>query len=379
MAVEELVTSLRTVPTPIRNLYTPKGGDSRRRRPPPQTKEGTRARSQPRTNSRRGDDPQGWARTGLEPEVVVCLYMIPYDAILDTGATFSMIDHELCECLCLRVNSFKCDIPHCIGLEGVYMTKSITNVLGWVQVELGIPFMGCIFTRLWVTSTMHKQGVPLVLGSHVIKKFFAQANLEKIDCWPPPLRFMYERCANSKWYSERDSEDLYDSDDYATGEEDSFEILPEAEQDPGVSLTCSEVSMDSCLENLKDFELTWEEEVVRVEQKIKNSSCTALKGIPGPLKEPDKEDSSSFIANSGIPPPRIMEELQSQSGDETSVFVPLASGSESVAMKEEGSTCNSKVPAEAVGYTVKLPPYPTVSCRITPTGETLLNFQWGNK
>ena len=105
--------------------------------------------------------------------------MIPYDAILDTGVTFSMIDHKLCESLCLRLKSFKCDIPHCVVLGGVYMTKSITNVLGWVQVELGIPFMGCILARIWVTSTIHKQGVPLVLGSHVIKKFFAQANLEK--------------------------------------------------------------------------------------------------------------------------------------------------------------------------------------------------------
>ena len=56
--------------------------------------------------------------------------MIPYDAILDTGATFSMTDHELCESLCLRVNAFKCNIPHCVVLEGVYMTKSITNILG---------------------------------------------------------------------------------------------------------------------------------------------------------------------------------------------------------------------------------------------------------
>ena len=54
--------------------------------------------------------------------------MIPYDTILDTGATFSMIDNELCESLCLRVNSFKCNIPHCVVLEGVYMTKSITNI-----------------------------------------------------------------------------------------------------------------------------------------------------------------------------------------------------------------------------------------------------------
>ena len=196
--------------------------------------------------------------------------MIPYDAILDTGAIFSMINHELCESLCLRVNSFKCSIPHCVVLEGVYMTKSITNVLGWVQAELGIPFMDCILPRLWVTSTLHKQGVPLVLGSHVIKKFFAQANLEKIDCWPPPLKVMYERSDSSKWYSERYSEDLYDSEDYAPDDEISFDTLPELVLDHRVELNSSETSLDSQLEHVEYQEPTWEE-VVRVEEKIKNS------------------------------------------------------------------------------------------------------------
>ena len=304
--------------------------------------------------------------------------MIPYDAILYTGATFSMIDHELCESLCLRVNSFRCEIPHCVGLEGVYM-KAMTNVLGWVQVELGIPFMGCVLARLWVTSTMHQQGVPLVLGSHIIKRFFAQANLEKVDCWPPPLKFIYERSANGKWYSERYSEDLYDSEDYATDEGDSFEILSEAEQNPRVDLSCSETSLDSWLEHLEYPEPTWEEEIARVEEQIRNSPCTALKGIPDSMQEPDKEEPSPPIAKSRIPPPRIMEELQKQGCDETSVFTHLAPEPERVAMEAEAPTCNSKVPAEAVGYTVRLSPYPTVSCRITPTGETLLSFQWNNK
>ena len=65
--------------------------------------------------------------------------MVPYDAILDTGATFSMIDHELCESLCLRVNSLRCGIPHCVGLEDVYMTKSMTNVLDGGTEEEGPP------------------------------------------------------------------------------------------------------------------------------------------------------------------------------------------------------------------------------------------------
>ena len=97
------------------------------------------------------------------------------------------------------------------------------------------------------------------------------------------------------------------------------------------------------------------------------------------MSEPDKEEPSPLIAKGRIPPPRIMEELQKQGGDETSVFTHLAPEPERVAMEAEVPTCNSKLSAEAVGYTVRLPPYPTVSCRITPTGETLLSFQWNNK
>ena len=52
--------------------------------------------------------------------------------------------------------------------------------------------------------------------------------------------------------------------------------------------------------------------------------------------------------------------------------------SEGIVMEVGDSTCNRRVSANAAKYTVRLPPYPTVSCRITPTGDTLLNFQWGN-
>ena len=74
-----------------------------------------------------------------------------------------------------------------------------------------------------------------------------------------------------------------------------------------------------------------------------------------------------------------MEGVQRQGGDETSVFPHLAPEPERLAMEVEDPTCNSQVPADTVGHIVRLPPYPTVSCRITPTGETLLSFQWKNK
>ena len=74
-----------------------------------------------------------------------------------------------------------------------------------------------------------------------------------------------------------------------------------------------------------------------------------------------------------------MEGAQRQGGDETSVFPYLALEPERVAMEVEGPPCNSQVLADTVEHIVRLPPYPTVSCRITPTGETLLSFQWKNK
>ena len=137
--------------------------------------------------------------------------------------------------------------------------------------------------------------------------------------------------------------------------------------------------MDSWLEKLEYEEPTWEEEVKRVEKVIKNSQSTALKGIPGPDSEPGQEESSPSIVQSEPSPPQREEGSSINSGDSTSVFTNLAPGSEGVTMEAEESTGNSKVSVSAVGYTVKLPPYPNVSCRITLTGDTILSFHWDRK
>ena len=95
-----------------------------------------------RTRSGRRGNPRGWARTGLEPETKVNINCIPYDAIVDIGSSLSMMDTELCESLCLSVNPFIHNISHYVGVEGASMSGSAITILGWVEVNLGISFMG---------------------------------------------------------------------------------------------------------------------------------------------------------------------------------------------------------------------------------------------
>ena len=48
---------------------------------------------------------------------MVYINFVPYDAIVDIGSSFSMIDVKLCEDLGLQVQSFTYEIPHYIGMN----------------------------------------------------------------------------------------------------------------------------------------------------------------------------------------------------------------------------------------------------------------------
>ena len=74
------------------------------------------------------------------------------------------------------------------------MVSSTITILGWIEVELGINYMGCILARFWITDCLIDKAIPLVIGSHQIKEIFKQANLDKIDEWPKPWKSVYE------WY-----------------------------------------------------------------------------------------------------------------------------------------------------------------------------------
>ena len=132
-----------------------------------------------------------------------------------------MVDQEICEDLGLGVTKFQCDLPQCVGIEGAKVSKSIINIKGWVEIELGVLGLTCLTTRLWVTKSLFNKGIPIVLGSHQIKKIFAEANVDRIKFWPQPWKDIYERCARSQWYSDMCSEDLSDSED---SEMSSYEI-----------------------------------------------------------------------------------------------------------------------------------------------------------
>ena len=147
--------------------------------------------------------------TGLEPEVLVHINNHPQDAILDLGSDVSLIDQELIDDLALIVDPFVCDVPQAVSLRGRGdLHVAVSNVIGWVELELGILGIGCLPIRLFVAKHLINKGVQVVLGSQIIKKIFAQANVKKIDCWQEPWRLIYEGCINRKWCTE----ELTDSD-----------------------------------------------------------------------------------------------------------------------------------------------------------------------
>ena len=114
----------------------------------------------------------------------------------------------------MHVNPFSRDISHYVSVEGASMVSSTIAILRWVEVELGISYMGCILARFWITDCLKDKAIPLVIGSHQIKKIFNEANLDKIDEWPKPWKTVYEWYLVSTWHEKGCYDDLYDSDDY---------------------------------------------------------------------------------------------------------------------------------------------------------------------
>ena len=84
------------------------------------------------------------------------------------SANYSMIDSRLCEYLHLDMTPFQYDIPYCMGIEGACMTKSIIAILGWIEMEIGIPSLGLATVRFWVANTMWIKGTPFILRSKQI-------------------------------------------------------------------------------------------------------------------------------------------------------------------------------------------------------------------
>ena len=190
---------VKDCPNPHKGSLYSKRGRERKAKPPCYQQEGNWNFNSGRGHfNRRTTDPRGWARTDLEPETLVYLNFVPFDAILDVGSSISIIDVKVCETLGLPVNPFSCDISHCVGVEGTSMVKSLISVLGWIEVELGILGLGCILAKFWVTDCIFDKGVIAVLRSHQIKKVYSQARIKNINYWPAPWRGLYTWSAVNK-------------------------------------------------------------------------------------------------------------------------------------------------------------------------------------
>ena len=228
-------------------------------------------------------DAWGWVSTGLEPEVLIHINNHPQDALLDLGSDVSLIGQELIDDLALTVNPFVCDVPQAVSLRGSREVHvAVSNVTGWVELELGILGIGCLPIRLFVAKHLINKGVQVVLGSQIIKKIFAQANVKRMECWQEPWRLIYEGCIKRKWCME----DLSDSDS-----DHDFEVVSKYV----TSWT------DKKLERVRSSTPSWEEEVQRVEKIIASDSSTALKGIPGPLRSLMARKTQPLLSKLGSP------------------------------------------------------------------------------
>ena len=274
--------------------------------------------------------------------MTICIKDAPFDALVDLSANYSMIDSKLCENLCFDVTPFQYDLPYCMGIEGACMTKSMMVILGWVELEIGIPSLGLATVRLWVSDTMSSKGTPFILGSGQIKRIFSQVNVETTNSWPQPWRSIHYRYTRGDYWCE-DSDDLYDSDDYDS--EDSFDILcqPESKVTPSTSHS----SLDSWLK-----EIDYPAPPGELSSASKVGQVSA--GISDKETESDVNSNPTPAARMDLALPQRAEQFQNQGGDETSVFANLDEESEGHAAEAELSACELKVPAPPV-YTVKLP------------------------
>ena len=158
---------------------------------------------------------------------------------------------------------------------------------------------------------------------------------------------------------------MYDSDDYDSDNSDSSYSL-KRESSKQVVRPSSLSSADSWLELAMEKES--EETILgKVEAKIAASPSTALKGIPLRIVEACQ-----------VPPaeeaPPEKEPSQSNDGGDLSVFNSLATELDpKVGGPDDHCTYNLGKETE---HFVQLHPNSTVSCRITPTGEAFLHFQW---
>ena len=246
------------------------------------------------------------------------------------------------------------------------MVKSLISVLGWIEVELGILGLGCILAIFWVTDCTYDKGVPVVLGSHQIKKVYSQARIKNSNYWPAPWKDLYTWSAVNKWYGDRHSktlDDLYDSDDYDSDNSDSNHSLIR-ESSKQVVRPSSLSSADSWLELVMEEES--EKTILgKVEAKIAASSSTTLKGIPPRIVEACQEPPT-------VEAPSEEEPSQLNNGDDLSVFKTLASELDpNVEGPDDHCTCNLGKETE---HFFQLCPNSTIICRITPTGEAFLHF-----
>ena len=93
------------------------------------------------------------------------------------------------------------------------------------------------------------------------------------------------------------------------------------------------------------------------QKKVDQSKSTALKGIPGPLEEPDGQEDSAPAAQVAYTLPRIAEVCTNPEGGEPSVLANLIEESDGQAAEASALPCSPKVTTTVISSVSGLSPF----------------------
>ena len=122
------------------------------------------------------------------------------DGIIDTGSSWSMIDITFCIFLKLPIHSFHMYHVFSAGAEGDHMACATLPVKGWVEVELNIPELTTIPVKFWLVDIMTPAATTVVIGCHLLKEIYANADQSRVEEWPTPWKELFEWSSMGYWY-----------------------------------------------------------------------------------------------------------------------------------------------------------------------------------
>ena len=314
-----------------------------------------------------------WARTGIEPKIMIGINTIGVACLIETGSSLSLIDTALCRFLRLPIHPFP--IPHFIssGVEREYLAFKKIPIRGWVQVELSISGIAILPAQFRVADIVHPKASSVLIGCHLLKEIYKEADQTHLSQWPTPWKELFEWSCLGFWFDGPTPTYIFDQDPTSDLDPIAKEWLALLQELPCIG--------PDLVPSLSD---SWEVVVGHndlVSSPMPNTwslSELSSEGIPNLVSVPsDCQDLPALEINDlkvdFLPIPIDV-------GDETSVFTNLVTPRPESLAGQVGDSTNTEARVASPSIDLALPTSncPSISCRINSKGETFFSLHWPN-